>query len=767
MPTLSCDPAYSQLLDTNQELHSELRDEISINKSYEKKIRSLVKELEQCYRTISLQDNTIIVHEKVIEKFKSEISDLRKQLRILQQDKKFKDEVGSIQDGRIIELENKVEQLKARIWILTNKKISINALEMATTDLIVNVNRGLDRIENHIRGVGTPIQNPTNVIDGIRGSLNTIRAILQNVTAERDQYQDLLNDENKQIQDLRQQLSDTRNQNLRFQRLLDESQGERDLAILAYNNERDAYRDCQQIAQQRQVRIVSLLQENFAFRLLNQHKDTQIAEHRRIAHRMTVRYNNDTECRRRRHAGCAQQAQNWKGQYRNSQNQVQVRNQNIFNLQQQIFVLQNNPPQVQQIGMAGYPPPRYSGRGDEDLDEHIKNYRLYLTAAGIATNNAQGKQRALALWQSTLTGDASQWRETKIAGKKFRLNHVAVGNNLANMAAVRALNNGLITALLINAPDGTAAPALPVGATGALVIPAHDVHTDEDWSYAGGYAVDVATANNIPNGATNNNNQIVLPDINISQELYLWRTTYTTEVRKQQELIFGHLIQNNLPIREYYRKLCKYARLAQVSDREKRMQFLRGLNPENKLEIKRLGLNRVLDNDLIEALEEIEKEKNEMLLSQNIYNQPTVQKAPVNQGITTADIEKIINARIQALQQEQVHNQGKSQNNEALNYLHSLAERLHAPQDILNSDNISFLNNYINEELARRLGVVEAHFARLGFFKTLSKKEPFFDPQVYAIKKSSRHRTKTKQKKSKNKSKKKKKSKSSRVHIAK
>ena len=54
MPTFSCDPAYSQLLDTNQELRDELQDEISINKSNERKIRSLVKELEQCYRTISL-----------------------------------------------------------------------------------------------------------------------------------------------------------------------------------------------------------------------------------------------------------------------------------------------------------------------------------------------------------------------------------------------------------------------------------------------------------------------------------------------------------------------------------------------------------------------------------------------------------------------------------------------------------------------------------------------------------------------------------------
>ena len=58
-----------------------------------------MKELEQCYRTISLQDNTIIAHEKEVEKLKSEISDLRNQLRILQQDKKFKGEVASIQDG--------------------------------------------------------------------------------------------------------------------------------------------------------------------------------------------------------------------------------------------------------------------------------------------------------------------------------------------------------------------------------------------------------------------------------------------------------------------------------------------------------------------------------------------------------------------------------------------------------------------------------------------------------------------------------------------
>ena len=72
------DPAYSQLLDTNQELRSELQDEIFINKSNEKKLHSLMKKLKQCYQTISLQNNTIIAHEKEIEKFKLKISDLRK-----------------------------------------------------------------------------------------------------------------------------------------------------------------------------------------------------------------------------------------------------------------------------------------------------------------------------------------------------------------------------------------------------------------------------------------------------------------------------------------------------------------------------------------------------------------------------------------------------------------------------------------------------------------------------------------------------------------
>jgi hypothetical protein len=95
-------------------------------------------------------------------------------------------------------------------------------------------------------------------------------------------------------------------------------------------------------------------------------------------------------------------------------------------------------------------------------------------------------------------------------------------------------------------------------------------------------------------------------------------------------MIFSTSVQSNLSIREYFRKIERYARLEGISNCDKRIQFLYGLNVKNKLKIKRLGLNKPLNNELIDTLEEIEKKKNEILLSENIYNPSIVQKALVN-----------------------------------------------------------------------------------------------------------------------------------------
>ena len=53
--------------------------------------------------------------------------------------------------------------------------------------------------------------------------------------------------------------------------------------------------------------------------------------------------------------------------------------------------------------------------------------------------------------------------------------------------------------------------------------------------------------------------------------------------------------------------------------------------------MKRLGLNRPLNDELIETLEEIETERNNLLLGEDIYNQPATKtklKASSHQSIT-------------------------------------------------------------------------------------------------------------------------------------
>ena len=74
------------------------------------------------------------------------------------------------------------------------------------------------------------------------------------------------------------------------------------MAILAYNNEKKESRRWYFSYRDKNRRVQELLQEKFAFRLLIQCKNIQIAEHRRTAHRWTLRYNNDTERWRRTYA---------------------------------------------------------------------------------------------------------------------------------------------------------------------------------------------------------------------------------------------------------------------------------------------------------------------------------------------------------------------------------------------------------------------------------------------------------------------------------
>ena len=71
-----------------------------------------MKELEQCYRTISLQDNTIIAHEKEVEKLKSEISNLQKQFKVYNRIKNSKIRLGLFKMIELYSSKIRLEVLK-------------------------------------------------------------------------------------------------------------------------------------------------------------------------------------------------------------------------------------------------------------------------------------------------------------------------------------------------------------------------------------------------------------------------------------------------------------------------------------------------------------------------------------------------------------------------------------------------------------------------------------------------------------------------------
>ena len=163
--------------------------------------------------------------------------------------------------------------------------------------------------------------------------------------------------------------------------------------------------------------------------------------------------------------------------------------------------------------------------------------------------------------------------------------------------------------------------------------------------------------------------------------------------------------------------------------------------------------------ELIKKLEEIERYSAQQIL-RTILQQLSYQA--FSGSISSAEIEKLNNKiaflQAQLAQPVQVH----PKNNEALEKMYIRAVRLGMPPDV--PRDLTSLDNYINDELIKRLDVANTNNAN--YVK-------LFKQMVNVIKKlnKSGHKptcktSKTKKKKSKNKSKKKKKSKSGQVYTA-
>ncbi|GES86485.1 hypothetical protein GLOIN_2v1773489 [Rhizophagus clarus] len=369
--------------------------------------------------------------------------------------------------------------------------------------------------------------------------------------------------------------------------------------------------------------------------MLTGRKDTHIAEHRRTAHRLTVRYNNDTEHWRRRHAGCVRQAQNWKGQYRNSQNQVQARDQNILNLQGQILALQNNPlgnmaavHEIYQILFSSLVQiPNYTGQYTPD--EYIQKVTNVFESAGAvitAANNANAN--------------------TFIDAQKCDILKSKMGDKFSP-------------------------------------VPANDPYTNAN------------------------------PAINSPTTFTVWlRHKYREVMAGNAELALQSLIQerfNPTDSPNIYESRVRKHIVGFADD-----QVLPALYTHLPLDLRnsvkiymtiRSAGHQTIDNFFADLRKYwVERQAGPSLFPQSVTMGNQIQPQVINsQGVTSAEIKKL-NSKIASLE---------AQLAESMQVHSKLAQHLQLPENVVNSNNTSIFDSHINQELEKRLGVIEINLAKL------------------------------------------------------
>ncbi|CAJ0844443.1 15729_t:CDS:2, partial [Entrophospora sp. SA101] len=184
-----------------------------------------------------------------------EISSLKRSL--YQTKKEIRDKVSytDIIEKQLQESEERVQNLRHRFKVISSRRSSPNLynseeedIDMAHIDPFINITRGLNRLENHFTG-GTPLNNPANIIQGMYGTLNTIRANYQRIDQDLDDVTNQRDARDAQIVQLQQDVNYFRQQNIALQNhvnqlTLERNNSQNDLALMttAYYNEREERR---------------------------------------------------------------------------------------------------------------------------------------------------------------------------------------------------------------------------------------------------------------------------------------------------------------------------------------------------------------------------------------------------------------------------------------------------------------------------------------------------------------------------------------------
>ena len=246
--------------------------------------------LERCELYITHFEKNIVARDDEVERLKAECQSTLYELKKCQDHLELKEEALTVQDERIIQLEDTVDKLKSRIQELSTFNKS------RKMDMDIDVPNPIQEIRNHRQVIANSIAgirlyfdqlrlltnaHINNFFDTITQSLDaTIRNVntLQNNEDDQlnqiDGLQALLDDANVRIADLRNQLNNSRVEVLRTRRILED----------ALANETNTRRHWYDVAHQNQTRIGELLLGKLRLRMIVQEKENQIVKYRRNAY---------------------------------------------------------------------------------------------------------------------------------------------------------------------------------------------------------------------------------------------------------------------------------------------------------------------------------------------------------------------------------------------------------------------------------------------------------------------------------------------------
>ncbi|CAJ0745870.1 434_t:CDS:2, partial [Entrophospora sp. SA101] len=336
----------------------------------------------------------------------------------------------------------------------------------------------------------------------------------------------------------------------------------------------------------------------------------------------------------------------------------------------------------QRHGMAGYELPKFHGRAGEDPEVFLTDFQRWCETANYDPNAGHNmRMRIHGIFETCLLDDSKDWYETNVKGKNWELENISDNCGAhVNLHALNGLTNNQIRAINVNqfrggalqirntAPANGNQPAIPL-------VPSHTVW-HEDWLTSGGRPTDLAP--NAPNANVGGN--VIAPNIFIGQVIDYFRRAYPTVTAEKTKLVFTTLAQGSDPVGRFYANLKRMVKLAYPTlpalnqEAMVRQQFFQGLSPDNKLEVRRIGLEHPI-SVLLPKLEEIERQKAEMMLGKyNPESHPVISHSQSkantkdnyssNMGMSRDETESFVKSIIASSQSQPVSTQSTSQRRE-------------------------------------------------------------------------------------------------------